>query len=318
MISDKIWIEVAVQVGSAATDIVAAILMAAGAGGVVIEDPRLMASKRSALGPDLIDEPSVGVAAQRPTVEEGNADNDAQVVIKAYLLPNQAQFQHLEAISARIAQWGGRLSTQMVQEEDWAHVWKKHYKPMRIGRHLLVVPSWEQIAPQPDDVVITLDPGMAFGTGIHPSTQLCLMALEDTITPGCSVLDIGTGSGILAIAAAKLGAKRVIALDIDENVVTVAASNVAINNVDHIVQTETGSLGSFPTLPADVLVANIVADTIIHLLPLVAGSLTSNGVFVAAGIVEQRLPDVLAAWQKAGLLVQQIRRQGEWVCIMGG
>lgn len=316
--SDKIWVEVAVQVDRAATDIVAAVLMAAGAGGVVIEDPRLMASKRRALGPDLIDEPSVGVAAQQPTVEEGNADNDAQVVIKAYLLPNQAQFQHLEAISARIAQWGGRLSTQMVQEEDWAHVWKKHYKPMRIGRHLLVVPSWEQIAPQPDDVVITLDPGMAFGTGIHPSTQLCLMALEDTITPGCSVLDIGTGSGILAIAAAKLGAKRVMALDIDENVVTVAASNVAINNVDHIVQTETGSLGSFPTLPADVLVANIVADTIIHLLPIVADSLTSNGIFVAAGIVEQRLPDVLVAWQKAGLLVQQIRRQGEWVCIMGG
>ena len=318
MISDKIWIEVAVQVGSAATDIVAAILMAAGAGGVVIEDPRLMASKRSALGPDLIDEPTVGVAAQQPAIEEGNAENDAQVVIKAYLLPNQAQPQHLEVINARIAQWGGRLCTQKVQEEDWAHVWKKHYKPMRIGRHLLVVPSWEQIEPKPDDVVITLDPGMAFGTGIHPSTQLCLMALEDTITPGCSVLDIGTGSGILAIAAAKLGAKRVMALDIDENVVTVAASNVAINNVDHIVQTETGSLGSFPTLPADVLVANIVADTIIHLLPLVAGSLTSNGVFVAAGIVEQRLPDVLAAWQKAGLLVQQIRRQGEWVCIMGG
>lgn len=313
MISDQVWIEVAVQVDSTATDIVAAILMAAGAGGVVIDDPRLMACKQRSLGPDLIDEPAAVIVPPQPMEE-----NNVQVVVKAYLLPNQAQPQQLAALAAQVAKWGGQLNTNQIQEKDWAHAWKQYYKPIRVGRHLLVTPSWEPVQPEPGDTVVTLDPGMAFGTGLHPSTQLCLAALEDTITSGCSVLDIGTGSGILAITAAKLSAKRVLALDIDENVTTVAASNVAINNVDHIVAVKTGSLGYFPIDPVDVLVANIVADTIIKLLPLVAASLTANGIFIAAGIVEPRLPDVLEAWKKADLLVQEIRRQGEWVCIMGG
>lgn len=318
--AERSWVEIAVHTSHEAADIVAALLIAKGAEGAAIDDPRFLIDKAQQLGSDLIDEPW---SAPAPQLLPPAA---ASVVVKAYLPPVQAAAFDLAALATQVkalAHTGvdpgrGDIVTKMVAEEDWADSWKQFYKPLRIGRRLMVVPSWEDSPAAPGDVVITLDPGMAFGTGTHPTTQMCLAALEEMITPGCKVCDVGTGSGILAIAAALLGAREVLAVDVDENAVAIAAVNAEVNKVSAQVAFRLGSMEEAPLGGCDILMANIVASIIIKMLPLVPARLSPGGMFIASGIVEQRLPEVLAAWRQAGLNVRAIHRNAEWACIVGG
>lgn len=206
----------------------------------------------------------------------------------------------------------GDLTVTFVEDVDWATAWRQFYAPNEIGHRLAIQPSWQPYAGAPDRVVIKMDPGMAFGTGGHPTTRLCLLAIDDLVTPGAVVADIGTGSGILAIAAALLGAREVHATDIDPLPRRIARENVAQNGLTQRVTVHEFE-GFYERLPVcDLVVANIVADAIIEIAPLAANALRPAGVFVACGIVDERLPDVETALASSGLQVVEVRSDDVW------
>jgi len=203
-----------------------------------------------------------------------------------------------------------------VQEEDWSNNWKAYFKPLRVGQRLVVIPSWETYDLQEGDLPIILDPGMAFGTGSHTTTALCLRQLERLVRPGTRVLDVGTGSGILAIAAKRLGAGKVTAIDVDPVAVRVARENMARNGVDVAVQE--GTIERLPPDPYDLIVANIVAAVIIDILPEVATRLVQGGRFLASGIITERKQEVLDAVRAAWLLPLEVWEEDGWVAILAG
>jgi ribosomal protein L11 methyltransferase len=211
------------------------------------------------------------------------------------------------------------IAQRIVAEEDWAESWKEHFHVERFGRRIVVVPSWRTYDAQPDDVVLTLDPGMAFGTGQHETTRMCLEALEGVVRRGARVLDLGCGSGILAIAAAKLGAAAVRAVDVDPNCARVTRDNAAANGVDSIVRAEAGSLGIGSPLageaPFDVVVANIIARVIIELAKPLIASLTADGRLIVSGVIGERETEVCAAIVAAGGRAVSARAMGDWRCI---
>ena len=211
----------------------------------------------------------------------------------------------------------GRLELELhnVNEEDWSNAWKKYYHPVRVGKHLVVCPSWEDYARQPDDVVLILNPGMAFGTGTHDTTRLCMELLEKYLTPQDNVLDVGCGSGILAITAALLGAKSIIGCDIDEVAVKVAGENAALNHVEDRISFHNGDLTSQVEGSFQIICANIVADVIIRLSEDAGRYLAQGGIFIVSGIIDSREQDVLDALDRNGFAVIERRTSGGWVAL---
>nr|WP_291315733.1 50S ribosomal protein L11 methyltransferase [Desulfuromonas sp.] len=205
-----------------------------------------------------------------------------------------------------------------VAQEDWAEGWKQHFSAVRIGRRLVVKPSWEAFSPAPGDVVVTLDPGMAFGTGTHGTTRLCLEALDrlfDGAPAPQRILDVGTGSGILAIAAAALGAGRVLACDIEEAAVQCARENALRNRVEDRVEVTGEPLealeGSFHAV-----IANILAEENIRLAPELIRRLAPGGTLILSGILVEKEPEVIEAFSRYGLSGPEVHRQQEWSCIL--
>jgi ribosomal protein L11 methyltransferase len=205
------------------------------------------------------------------------------------------------------------LHVRMLAETDWAEAWKAHYQVLHIGRRLVVKPSWLEYDCQGQEVVIELDPGMAFGSGLHATTRLCLELLEDAIPPGGSVLDVGTGSGILAIAAGKLGAARVLALDIDPVAIEVACENVRLNGLEAVVDARLGTLAPLQQGQWDTVLANILAETIVDMAPMLADSLTPGGILIVSGIIGERADMVVGQLHTHRLQVAERRDDGDWV-----
>jgi ribosomal protein L11 methyltransferase len=204
-------------------------------------------------------------------------------------------------------------SYKTVRQSDWSEAWKVNYKPLRIGNRLMIRPSWfapESVETKPDDIVLALDPGMAFGTGLHPTTQLCAMALERMITPGCDVFDVGTGSGILAIYAIKLGAREALAVDTDAESVRVTEENIALNGVADAVAVGKGSFDVTERC-FDVLVANILAGVIVKLLD--AGMGGRGRRFIFSGILDTQAESVKQAATNAGLRFAGQTQIADWV-----
>ncbi len=245
------------------------------------------------------------------------------VTVKFYVSEKDDSPAYRQAIIERVAAIQSEFRTELptfriLQEEDWANAWKIHYKPFKLGQRLWIQPSWEPaVAAEADDIVLTLDPGMAFGTGLHATTQLCLALLEELVQPGDRVLDVGTGSGILAIAAAKLGASTIIAIDNDELAVTATQGNLALNGVERQVQVWRGELGSVPVEPYQVVVVNILAPIIIALLR--EGGLLNyvapGGHLVLSGLIEIQQEDVAAAVAAAGGVIHTSRQDGDWLAL---
>ena len=306
------WIEISVSVHREAVEATCAILMDAGAIGVAMEDPALLFERSEQPGDwDYVEIP------------EG-VDRFGEIIVKAWLQRNAwfaDAFQQIKAEVQKLSSYGilagsCTILSEIVEDGEWATAWKAYYKPIRVGKRLLIRPIWEEMNLQPQDLEIALDPGLAFGTGSHPTTQLCLRFLEDYLKPGDSFLDVGCGSGILTIAAAKLGAGVLSAVDIDELAVHSTIENLKLNGLAEKVRVIHGDLVKQIKEPVRVVTANIVADAILRLLPNIEPLLVSQGLFIASGIITTREEDLVKATEEAGLSILEVRREGDWVAIL--
>lgn len=209
-----------------------------------------------------------------------------------------------------------------ISDEDWMASWKRHYQPIYIGKKFLVLPAWIDAKPDEKRTVIRIDPAMAFGTGTHPSTQLCLLAIEDYLEQGVDVIDLGCGSGILAIAALKHGAEYALAVDTDQNAVDATRTNASLNNIEDNLGTYKGSLddishGNYPLTQASFVLANILAPVIIKLFKEgLAKTLKPDGIMVLAGILENQAEQVLTAIKTSGLRLLQQYQINDWVALV--
>ena len=307
--NDK-WAEISIYTTQEATEAVAAVFHELGAGGVVIEDPDLIQSyRRSGNWTDCIfpDEPAVDF-----------------VTVVAYLPSDEDLPGKLRILSTRIDELAGHsldkgrgtIHWREVREAEWADAWKQYFHTSRIGERFVVKPSWEDYTAQPGDILLDLDPGMAFGTGTHGTTILCMESLENLVTPGMTVFDIGAGSGILSIAAAKLGAMAVKAVEYDAMAAETARHNVEANGVSSIVEVSQGNLLDGVEGQADVIVANLIADLILKMAPTIPAHLKSEGCFLGSGIIKERLPDVTGALAQQGLTVTKVTEAGEWAAVV--
>jgi len=235
----------------------------------------------------------------------------ASVVVKAWLPDDGALARQRRDVRRALASLPATMRTRWLREEDWAEAWKAFFPVLRISRRLVICPAWRSYRPRTGEAVIRLDPGMAFGTGQHPTTLMCLRALEETVRPGADVLDLGTGSGVLALAAARLGAAGVLALDNDPQAVQAARDNVRLNEMEAVVRAEEGTLESAPAR-FDVIAANISPSVIVELAGAMAAALKPGGVLVAGGFSAERAEAVAAALTAAGLTVERTLSDGDW------
>jgi ribosomal protein L11 methyltransferase len=253
-----------------------------------------------------------------------NLPADAPVLIKTYLPrrdpstdERRAQLEKAVWALGRLRQVGP-LQVRILREVDWANAWKDYFFVHRVGRRTVIVPSWRQAeyAARPDDVVLLLDPGMAFGTGLHPTTRLCLRAVEELVEPGMRVIDVGAGSGVLSIAAVRLGASHVSAVELDPVAASVCQDNVERNGVADVVQVTTGTLDG-PARPAfDLLLANITIATLVDLHPLLAQQLRPGGRAVLSGVLEERADELMDVLRAAGWQHERTDQEQDWVALL--
>jgi len=302
------WLEICVSVEDELLEIAAGLLDDLVAGGVVIEDPSVISEYAARTHPD-----EWGIPEQEYA--------DKQPVLKAYLAVDELTEERYAQICRLLSGLGldvvSRMKTKKVRDEDWATAWQAYYKPVRVGQRMVIKPSWEEWSAADGDLVVVMDPGMAFGCGTHATTVLCLELLEKYLKPGNVVFDAGTGTGILAIAAAKLGAGEVLATDIDLTACRVAQDNVRRNQADNLVQIVHGNLlDMVGDRKAQLIVANIIADVIITIAPDVRRLLVPGGLFIASGIIAERLDHVRSVLEENGMTIGEQRGEGHWVALV--
>ncbi len=307
------WIEVTIKTTTEAVEPITNILYEQGAGGAVIEDPKdFLFQKKNELDWDYVEE----------EVFKKNEEDD--VLIKTYVSEEKNVMKFVEIIKQKVLglkDFGidigeGSVSLDQVNEADWANAWKAYYKPTKVGQRVVVKPTWEDCAIQDGDLIIELDPGMAFGTGTHETTSMCIRELEKYVNKDSKVFDIGCGSGILAIAAAKLGAKEVVAVDLDEVAVKVAKENVLENKVEENVSVMHGNLTDVIKDKADVIVANIIADIIKILAKDVQNFMKEDAIFISSGIILDKVEEVKESLIENGFEIVEVQKLGEWSAIV--
>ncbi len=298
------WTDLKISAPRQYADTVEAIATGISGGGIYIEDYA-----------DL--EAQVQAIAHVDLIEQELLEKDREtVIVHMYLSPDENPAEVVELLNSRLtaAAVPYTLALDGVEQEDWENAWRKYYHAMEIGSRLAICPSWEEY--EGDRTVIRLDPGMAFGTGTHETTSLCLEQLDQRIRGGERVLDIGTGSGILAIAALLLGAGSAEGVDIDPMCVRTAGENAALNGVQDRLQVLVGDLSDKATGTYDLITANIVAAAIISLAPHVPALLAPGAVFIASGIIDTRKDEVIAGVTAAGLEVVEIHEKNGWVALV--
>lgn len=299
------WLELTVKVHPDAVESVSELMSRYSSEGVVIEEPI-----------ELIED------GQAYRVREGEP-----VTVHAYVPMDGTEEEARQRISEGLwhfasigAHFVGNLETKSVNEEDWANAWKEHFHVTQIGKRIIIRPSWREYTPKDEEVVITLDPGMAFGTGLHPTTRLCLEQVEQRTRPGMRVLDVGTGSGILALAAAKLGAEHVYAIDNSSVAVESATENAALNGQSERIKVVLGTLDEEAAQRMagqyDLVLANIIAHIIGSIAPQLAQVLAPDGLLVASGIIEARRQDAEAPLLEAGLELVEQRMIEDWMVLV--
>lgn len=303
------WCEISIQTSHEAVELIAEIFRDLGASGVVIEDPELVNDYITSGKWDYTDIP---IAKETEVVVE-----------KAYLPVNgelegriQTLQQEIKALESRgVNTAPAVLTTAELQDEDWSDTWKQYFHTEKPGERVVIKPTWEEYAPKDDEVVIELDPGAAFGTGTHATTSMCIRQLEKLVKPGMTVFDVGTGSGILSIISAKLGAKNIQAVDYDDSVLKIVEENLEQNNVQDIISVAQSDLMQNVHGKAELVIANIIADIIIRLFDQLDEHLEQGGTLLTSGIIEDRIEDVLAAAEVHGYgVVERLENKG-WACI---
>ncbi len=296
------WTEITATVPSDKTDEAAAIANMTVPYGIYIEDYTNLESDAEEIAHiDLIDDELINKDRTHSVIHMYIAESDNSVEAMSYLK------ERFNACGI-----SNEVKCAVVDDSDWSENWKKYFKAFEIGEKLAVCPSWEKYDNRENRKVISLDPGAAFGTGSHATTSLCLEVLERNVTPQKTVLDIGTGSGILAIAACLLGAKSAVGVDIDEQSVKTAVSNAAINNVDSKVRFEVGDLAEKISGKYDIVCANIVADVVIRLFADIKNYISEGGILIVSGIIDMRAPDVEKAALEHGFVITESLTREEW------
>lgn len=297
------WVELAVQADNEAVEAVSEIFSRYGHGG--------------------------GVAIDEPFEQESDGDNlriatDRPFTIRTYIARDEGAREKVEALERALWHLGqmryvGPLTATEREEEDWANAWKEHFYVHRVGERTVIRPPWRDYERQDGDIVINLDPGMAFGTGLHPSTQLCLIALEERMRPGMRVLDVGVGSGVLTIAAARHGAAAIDAIDVESVAVRATRENIERNGLTTPIRVSLGTVEQTEEYAGryDLVVANIIARIIIELADALLAACAPGGRLITAGIIIDRADEVRAALEAAGLTAIEQHQMGDWVCIEG-
>lgn len=341
-----LWHELTIHTTEEAQEMVSALLHDAGAGGVSIEESGSLSKQRDTRYGELYDEPlndiPLGEAVIKGYFTQGSPMDD----ICAGLAPRLEELKEFGVDPGR-----AEISWKTVDEDDWAHAWKQYFKPLRVSGRLTIKPVWEEYEPGPDELIIELDPGMAFGTGTHPTTALCLRALERVIQGGEEVIDVGTGSGILAVGAMRLGAKSVLALDLDPVAVQSAEANVELNGLAGRIKVKESDLLSLlggegaadtpagalwpsarsqegnedgaaaehsanslgVSLPVQIVVANILAEIIVLFTDDVYRALKPGGVYITSGIYKDKEEMVRQALTASGFEIGELTKEEDWV-----
>jgi ribosomal protein L11 methyltransferase len=308
------WIEVTVKTTTEGAEAAAQLFYDIGVQGVVIEDPdEVRRASEEERTWDYIDD-SVLMNMSEEVLVKGYLSNDAFAGGRLHYIREKAKWLLEQDLG--IDPGSLDISLTNVREEDWANNWKKYYKPIKVSPRLVIKPTWEDYTPEADERILELDPGMAFGTGTHETTVLCIKAIDRYIREGSTLLDVGCGTGVLSIAGILLGAVRADAVDIDANAVRVAAENAALNNVSDRMNVIHGNLLDEVHGRYGIVVANIIADVVIHLTEFIGNYLEKGGIFIASGIILDRLEDVVSAVKKAGLPLIHRETMGEWAVVV--
>lgn len=303
------WVEISVRTSHEAMDLVASILEDLGAAGVAMDDPALV---NEYIHSGLWDYTDI------PEQEE-----TAIVTVKAYFPADERLLGTRRALTAEMAALAARgvytapgsVDEARIAEEDWAESWKQYFHTEKVGTRIVIQPSWEAYAKEEGEVVLRLDPGAAFGTGTHPTTALCLREMEGLLRPGMTVFDVGTGSGVLAIAAAKLGAGKVTAVDYDPTALRVARENIDRNGLSADISLGESDLLQRVEGRADLITANIIADIILRLFGELDAHLAPGGTLLASGIIASRLEDVRRGAAEHGFVVAEEWEEKGWAAM---
>lgn len=299
------WVKLAVSINEEASELISEILLEAGATGTETAGGSMPdLAGYDEMPPDELPSDECTVSAYFP--------RNGELVAK--IANVEESLRKLKLVDLGFDPGTLEIETVTVNEQDWENEWKKYFKPQRVSDFVVIKPTWEEYSPEKDDVVIEIDPGMAFGTGTHETTRMCIAMLEEYLESGASVLDIGCGSGILSVAAALLGADSVLALDLDSVAVEVAGKNVRLNNVEDKVSVIRSDIVTEipPGKKFDVVVANIIADVIIRLNESVLKYVKKPGIYICSGIIAERLDEVLASLNTHGLRAIKVSKMGEW------
>lgn len=298
------WKEISVLTEGVCVEAIAGIFHRLGSGGVVIEDPQ---AARKYINKDAWDPKSVS---------PDFLDHDF-IVVKAYFQEDRKVLDELDSCLQVVKDNFNidcRIFIDEVRDEDWENSWKKYYHTFKIGNRLVIKPSWEEYQVSDGEVVIDIDPGMAFGTGIHASTRFCMRFIDQYVKGGEKIVDAGCGSGILSIAAAKLGAVQIFAMDVDELAVKIARENVVLNHLTEKIEVQAGDIvDEIHNHPADMVLANITAEVVAFLIPEAAKVLPPGGYLFGSGIVDSRWPGVEKQLLAHGFVVEQILTDVDWI-----
>ncbi len=301
------YIEYTVLTTTEASDAVAYILEQEGAVGIAIIDPNDFSMlNKDKFGWDYIDSTFLKTLG-------------TDVKVKGYFYNYsdkiESKIKNLSGFGLDIGK--GQVIINQVNEENWANAWKRYFKPFKVGKRIIVKPTWEEYKRIENDIIVEIDPGMAFGTGSHETTSMCLELLEKYIKAKDTVIDIGCGTGILGITAAKLGAETVTCIDFDENACKVAADNTLLNKMENKVRVLKGNLLGGITIKADLIIANIIADVIIDLSDKAYRLINPGGLFISSGIIADRKKDVINQLKSNKYKIREVMETREWCAIVG-
>lgn len=302
------WLQVTLYVAPESVDAVIERLYGLDVKGVEVQDNVLTDLERAELFVDYVADELVPFDETR---------------IICYFSEEEDLEERLEAIKIQLSDLrnymnvgSGRIETQNTQEEDWANNWKQYYKPFRLADNILIQPIWEEVKAEEGDQVIFIDPGMAFGSGTHETTSMCVELIKQHRGQCESLIDVGCGSGILSLVAGRLGFERAVGIDIDVNAVKVAKENVVSNQLEDRVKILHGNLIDDIDFKADMVVANIMADVIMMLTPSIRGVLKDKGTFISSGIIHSKIDGVCSVLEANAFTIHEVYKKGEWAAIV--